>query len=180
MRVTPEPGPRKGQAGFSMIEMLMTAFVLAVGLLGLALLQTMSLKATRGNKSLTTAVLVAQKILQQAEMEGRLSWLYVTNTNNPNAKLADLKSLKYITISSTGTGLAETFNANGGAVDTSSTDPAVNRPFFYAVTNQVPATAATIGNVSEMQVTVLFYDQVDKNNAQIKRTVYLSQQVTHG
>ena len=50
---------RSGQAGFSMIEMLMTAFVLAIGLLGLCMLQAMSLRASRGSRSLETAVQVA-------------------------------------------------------------------------------------------------------------------------
>ena len=47
-----------------MIEMLMTAFILAVGILGLTMLLVMSLKGSRGGRSLTTAVLVGDNVME--------------------------------------------------------------------------------------------------------------------
>ena len=61
------------QAGFSMVEMLMAAVILAIGILGLAMLQTYTFAAQRGNGSLGNAVQVAQQVLDQAEMVGRNS-----------------------------------------------------------------------------------------------------------
>lgn len=52
-----------GQAGFSMIEVLMALVVLAVGLLGLALLQTMNLRYTKSAEQRTKAVNLASAIL---------------------------------------------------------------------------------------------------------------------
>jgi len=121
---------RAAQAGFSMIEMLITAFILAVGLLGLAMFQTMSLRASRGSRSVNTAVMVAEQIMDQAEMEGRLSWLNVTDSALTNGTLATLTNIKYLNIAAP---LTEYFNSQGGPVDTTSADPALNTQFFTAV-----------------------------------------------
>ena len=42
--ITTDPHPRRplAQAGFSMVEMLMAAFIMAVGILGLSALQVMA------------------------------------------------------------------------------------------------------------------------------------------
>jgi len=56
-----------------MVEMLMATFILAIGILGLAMLQTYALRSQTGSKSLDTAVQVGQRILDQAEMLGRNS-----------------------------------------------------------------------------------------------------------
>ena len=37
----------QNQRGFSLVEMLMTAFILAVGIMGLTLLQVMAIKGAR-------------------------------------------------------------------------------------------------------------------------------------
>lgn len=65
------------QAGFSMIEMLMAAFILAIGILGLTALQTMSVKAATGSRGLNTAVLVAERVMDEIEANGRNCLLYV-------------------------------------------------------------------------------------------------------
>jgi type IV pilus modification protein PilV len=64
-----------GERGFSMVEMLLAAFIMAFGLLGLALLQTMSLRSVSGSSFKTTAILVAERVLDQAEALGRNSLL---------------------------------------------------------------------------------------------------------
>lgn len=53
----------RGQAGFSLVEVLIALLVLAVGLLGLALTQTMSLRYTKSAEQRTKAVTLANSIL---------------------------------------------------------------------------------------------------------------------
>jgi len=168
---------RAAQAGFSMIEMLITAFILAVGLLGLAMFQTMSLRASRGSRSVNTAVMVAEQIMDQAEMEGRLSWLNVTDSALTNGTLATLTNIKYLNIANP---LTEYFNSQGGPVDTTSADPALNTQFFTAVTSLAPAVAAVVGNVTTVSVNVSFIDNRTGNNTPITRNVYLSRRIVHG
>jgi len=170
----------QGQAGFSMIEMLMTAFVLAVGILGLTMLQTMSLKASRGSQSLTTAVLVAEQVMDQVDLEGRLSWLNLTSSNQITPTLADLPNLRYLVIPDGGQ-LVETFNSRGGVVDAGSPDPAVSAPFFTVTTTRQPSAAVMVtGGISDVNVQVQFADGLDVNNLPIQRTVSLTRRIWHG
>jgi Tfp pilus assembly protein PilV len=169
----PTPNLRRAhatQVGFSMVEMLMTAFILAIGLLGLALLQTMALRVSRGNTSVTTAVLVADQIMDQVEMEGRLTWLNVSDSNYTNPSTAAL-GLKYLNVPS----LTEYFNASGGSV--TGGDPTT---FFTANTVLTPQTASTVGAVSLVTVTVTFSDTVNASNAPVPRSVYLARRILHG
>lgn len=170
---------RGSQAGFSMVEMLLTAFILAVGILGLTMLQTMSLKASRGSRSLSSAILVAEQVLDRVEMEGRLSWLNISDTSRTAPGLADLPNLRYITIAM-GDTLVETFNSKGGVVDPTSPDPASQTPFYTVTTSRVPALAAVEGRLSDVNVQVQFMDDVDQNNVPIVRTVSLTRRIVHG
>lgn len=56
---------RKQQTGFSMIEVLIAVLVLAVGLLGFALLQTMNLRFTQSANYRTEATNLAYDLLDQ-------------------------------------------------------------------------------------------------------------------
>jgi hypothetical protein len=56
-----------------MVEMLMAAFILAIGILGLAVLQTFSLRGQTASVNQAVAVQVANRVLDQAEMLGRNS-----------------------------------------------------------------------------------------------------------
>lgn len=62
MRKMALPGIRR-QGGFSMIEVLIALVVLAIGLLGLALLQTMNLRYTKSADQRTKAVNLASSLL---------------------------------------------------------------------------------------------------------------------
>lgn len=72
--------PIQNQRGFSLVEMLLTAFILAVGIMGLTLLQVMAMKGARGGSSLSTAIQVGEDVLDRIELEGRLSWLNISGT----------------------------------------------------------------------------------------------------
>ncbi len=74
---------RHGEAGFNMIEMLMAAFVLAIGILGLTLLQTMSIRSQAGSKALTTATQIGERLLDAAQSEGRQSLIFARNGQTP-------------------------------------------------------------------------------------------------
>lgn len=54
---------RRHSGGFSMIEVLIALVVLAIGLLGLALLQTMNLRYTKNAQQRTLAVNLASELL---------------------------------------------------------------------------------------------------------------------
>lgn len=58
----------KPQAGFTLIEVLVAVLVLAVGLLGLAGLQTMGLRATTGSYVRTQAIAVAQELAERMRL----------------------------------------------------------------------------------------------------------------
>lgn len=57
------PGAR--QKGFGLIEVLVALLILAVGLLGMASLQTASLQQTTGSQSRTQAILLAEDIVER-------------------------------------------------------------------------------------------------------------------
>jgi hypothetical protein len=164
-----------------MIEMLMTAFIMAIGILGLTMLQVMSLKASRGGRSLSTAVLVAEHVMDQVEMEGRLSWLNATDKYTGTAVAVDLPNLRYVSIPDGGT-RTETFNSKGGP-PVGNPDPADNTVYFIVVTGRVVSVApgaATNGALSNFNVQVQFTDQLDQASAPIVRNVQLTRRVLHG
>ncbi|HJW31910.1 MAG TPA: prepilin-type N-terminal cleavage/methylation domain-containing protein [Holophagaceae bacterium] len=66
---------RRGQSGFSLVELLLAAFVMAVGLLGLTSLQAMSIRATTSTGRMQDAIRLAEQILEQISAEGTQSYL---------------------------------------------------------------------------------------------------------
>lgn len=181
MRAHPSRGSRLWtQAGFSMIEMLMTAFILAVGILGLSMLQLMSLKASRGGRSMSTAVLVGEHVMDQVEMEGRLGWLNATgNYKNPNMAV-DLPNLRYLNLPDGGTRV-QTFNSKGGP-PLGNPDPADNTTYFTVTTTRADfvVNPANNGALSNVTVQVQFTDQLDQANLPVLRTVTLTRRILHG
>ncbi|MEI6593017.1 MAG: prepilin-type N-terminal cleavage/methylation domain-containing protein [Holophagaceae bacterium] len=167
------------QAGFSMVEMLMAAFIMAVGILGLSALQVMALKATRGSRSLSTAILVAEQILDRAELEGRLSWLNLTDRNASNPTLADLSGLRYITLA-TGTPRVDDFNNRGRPVVVGASDEQDSGVRYIATTSRNPGNFYATGYLSEFTVQVTFQDDVDASGVAAPRSVRLTRMVTHG
>lgn len=167
---------RPSQAGFSMIEMLMTAFILAIGILGLSMLQVMSLKASRGSRSLTTAVQVGEAVMDQVEMEGRLSWLNITDSRY--VAPAALANLKYVNQAAP---VINTFNIKGQIPQPTSTDPADKNPFFTVTTTRITPIVVVTGQMHDFVVTVNFVDAVNPTtNVPIIRTVTLTRRILHG
>lgn len=63
----------KSESGFSMVELLIVALILAVGLLGLTALQVMNLSQSSGGRARNSAAYIAQTAFELIEAEGRLS-----------------------------------------------------------------------------------------------------------
>lgn len=159
------------QSGFSMIEMLMTAFILAIGILGLTLLQTMALRATRGSQNLGIAVQLAERVMDQAELEGRLTYLNTTLTGYtaPGA----LGGISYITSNL----VDQYFNldpATGQVVPvTTNTASAL----FHVEMKQTYAAGT---GLSDVTVKVDFTDAIDTSNQKITRTATVTRRILHG
>lgn len=175
MRIKRHPFP--AQRGFTMVEMLMTAFILAVGIMGLSLLQIMSLKGARGGKSLSTAVQVGDAVMDRIEMEGRLTWLNITaNQYKAPAALTTLNFVDKLTLAT-----PLTFNLKGQVPIPASTDPAESAAFFTVNMVRRPVSALTTGKISDFTVTVTFSDTTNAaTNVPITRTVTLTRRVVHG
>ncbi|MSR14321.1 MAG: type IV pilus modification protein PilV [Gammaproteobacteria bacterium] len=56
---------RSQQTGFSLLEVLVSVFILAVGLLGLASLQAFSIRGSMGSQHHSQAVLIAQDMMER-------------------------------------------------------------------------------------------------------------------
>ncbi len=70
------PAPARGpEAGFTMIEFLLAAFIMAIGLLGLTALQILALKSTTTSRGLSTSVLVSEGVMERINTEARQSYL---------------------------------------------------------------------------------------------------------
>ncbi len=74
---------QKHNMGFSMIEFLLAAFILSVGLLGLASLQVMAISQASNGRGRTTAAYIANVVLQRAQMEGQHYYLAKSNSLTP-------------------------------------------------------------------------------------------------
>lgn len=176
LRIPSRPGR---QSGFSMIEMLMAAFILAIGILGLSMLQVMSMRASRGSRSLSTAVQVAEQMLDQVESEGRLSWLNIIDTIQGSP--APLPPLQYVNQAGP---VVRTFTIKGRTPDVAATDPADNLPFFTATLTRSAAAVATgpAQSIHDFSVNVTFADTVQAGNSAtvIQRNVVLRRRIVHG
>jgi prepilin-type N-terminal cleavage/methylation domain-containing protein len=167
----------ESQRGFTMVEMLMTAFILAVGILGLTMLQVVSLKGTRGSKSLATGVQVAESVMDQIEMEGRLSWLNITATNFKPA--TPLTTLKYINKLPLAAPLV--FTTKGLVPVANAPDPVDSTAFYQVSITQNDVPTAGTGTMSLFSVDVQFSDQTNPTTGvAIPRHVVIRRSVLHG
>ncbi len=172
LETTPSARASGGQGGFSMVEMLMAAFIMAIGLLGLALLQTMSLRATAGSKWATSAILVAERVLDQAEALGRNSLLCSrTGSTVPN--------LGATTYNYFGTPSTQYYRNDG------TTDAAVTAANgFFTVTftpapTDVVVPVAGVGGIKMITVIVQWNEGVTASSAVVTRNVTLSRRISY-
>jgi prepilin-type N-terminal cleavage/methylation domain-containing protein len=163
--------PRRGEAGFSMIEMLMAAFVLSVGILGLTMLQAMSIRVASGGHNLGMAVQLAERVMDQVEMEGRLTYLNANNTNL--APPSTLSGLSYITQEA----VTQYYSIDPATGDPALLASATGAMFTLRMTQTVTNGTA----LSDVQVQVQYADSVNAvTNTPIQRTVTLNRRILHG
>ncbi|MBP1628586.1 MAG: hypothetical protein H6Q00_3061 [Holophagaceae bacterium] len=159
---------RKGEAGFSLVEMLMAAFIMAIGLLGLTMLQVMSIRGAQGGKSLSIAVGLAEQVMDKVEVEGRATYL---NTNFTDySSPTDLNGLNYINKDSQ-TDYYRIDPDTGGTVVATAADAQ-----FTVVMHQ-SYSAGT--NLSDVTVDVTFSD-TSSGGAPIKRKASVTRRILHG
>ncbi len=160
------PRIRRGsrQSGFSIIEMLLTAFILAVGILGLTMLQVMSMRASTGSRALNTAVMVGEGALESIQSEGRQRLLFVKNGETaPATTFFDAARTEY-------------YAFDGSLV------PSAANAFFTVVITPVDIVAlSSAGGTKHFTVVVTFADTPNPANpaATVQRTVTLSRQVAY-
>jgi prepilin-type N-terminal cleavage/methylation domain-containing protein len=63
----------RAQKGFSLIELLMVAFIFAIGLLGLTALMATGIRASGGGRQRDTAAYLANDVLERLAADGRMS-----------------------------------------------------------------------------------------------------------
>jgi prepilin-type N-terminal cleavage/methylation domain-containing protein len=73
----------RAERGFTLVELLVVALILGVGLLGLAALQVMAVRSGGGSRQRAAAAYVARSILDRAAQEGAQSYLYRTENLTP-------------------------------------------------------------------------------------------------
>ena len=175
---------RQTEQGLSIVEVLVAMAVLSIGLLGVMLLQVMAIRGARGGRSLNTGILVAESVLDRIELEGRLSWLNLTD--NPSGAATALSTLQFVGRDRLDKDLS--FTAKGAVPDPQATDPADQQPFYTVNMARVSVsdTALPTGHLSDFTVTVTFPDQSQPSAAGATspvtryRTVNLTRRVLHG
>jgi len=79
-RIISQPGCMRKQSGFTLIEALVAFLILSIGMLGIASLQTMSLKAGHTATLRTAAVMKADEILESIRSNPSVLLSYATST----------------------------------------------------------------------------------------------------
>ena len=168
------PSEKRSQAGFSIVEMLVAAVILAVGILGVSLLQLMAMRASLGGRALASADQVAGRILDQVENEGRLTWLNVTTTETLTPPT--LANLQYLNKAQP---LTQYYDLNGNYLGTTQGSPTT---FYTAVVTTTPVDSATgtMGGMVDCQVQVQWIERVTTGNAAVPRSLTLVRRILHG
>jgi prepilin-type N-terminal cleavage/methylation domain-containing protein len=167
--------PRFRQAGFSMVEMLMAAFILAIGVLGLSMLQVMSARSTTGSRMQTLAIGVGQNILESIDAEARQQRLF--RTIDP-ASTAPALSNYFVTAAQP---VTATYSVYGTPVNLASTDPLEKVAIFTATstcTKDATGASAASGGVYSFVVVVNFVDGVNSSGTAATRTQTFRRKVT--
>ncbi len=149
----------------------MAAFIMAVGILGLTMLQTFSIRSQTSSKSVDLAVQVAQSILDRAEMLGRNSLVSARSGVTPPTLNPNYFGTSTITQTYSAAGLPVATGAYFTAVITPTTVPGAG-----AV--GVVAPIAGMGGVAIVSVTVSWTESV-KGAATTTRNLTLSRRINY-
>lgn len=125
------------EAGFTMVELLITAFILGIGLLGLAALQTMAVRGYSGSKIRDAGANLASSILDQLAADGRLTAVQRATDPATVSTTALLANAALDTATAyqvrNKAGVVQTqFNLRGGPIEPTSADLDESSPVFTA------------------------------------------------
>lgn len=161
-------GAPRREAGFTMVELLIAAAILAVGILGLTMLQTFALSSGGGSANQMVAIQVAEQVLDQVENVGRNSVFCTHNNFTVPAPAPNYW----------GGPITQTFTNAGTA----------GAPAFYtAVITPITAAGAAnpgvvnpiqgIGGVAQVKVVVSWSEQLKATGALSTRSVTLYRRI---
>jgi type IV pilus modification protein PilV len=162
----PRRPERLRQAGFSMVEMLMAAFIMSIGLLGLAMLQVMSVSSSTGSRMQSLAIGVGQNILESIDAEARQLRLFRTIPGSGSVPTAS----GYFG----STAVAGSYNVYGTPVNTGSSDPLEKTAIFSTTSTcalDTTGASAASGKVYTLTVVVNFTDGTATRTQTFRRKV---------
>jgi prepilin-type N-terminal cleavage/methylation domain-containing protein len=161
------------QGGFSLVELLMAAFIMAVGLLGLGMLQAYAIRTTSTAKNMTMAVKIGERSLDAVAAEGRQRLLITRTSTNPDPSQDLPPTTRYFG----GGSVTEYYTGDG----TNQAARDGNTVFTVVIS---PAAAPDYAEVSGMAIksytaTVTYNQAVDPKNASktIQKTLTLTRKV---
>lgn len=145
------------QVGFSLIELLVTALIFGIGLLGLAALQVSTMRSNSGGRNRFTATSLAEGCMSAIQSEGSLTWTYSAGVLGSSSVFAGTRAY---TSAGTANGTFGSFDINGLPVPLN--DP--TQVFLVtwarlAPTDATPKANITGMNLNEFRVTVTWKDQ---------------------
>lgn len=92
-----------GQAGFSLIELLVAVVILAVGLLGLAELQVTAIRANSQSETMLAAATIAQGVIEEIASMSRNDPMFSTNAIGEDWERSDSPYFTPVTVEGGGT-----------------------------------------------------------------------------
>lgn len=143
------------QSGFSLVELLVTALIFGIGLLGLAALQVSTLRSNSGGRNRVTAASLAEGCLSAIQAEGSLSWSYAANVQGFGTAYAGVRDY-----TGAPAGTFGTFDVNGQPVSALAPTQVFTVDWVrLAPTTATPKANITGMNMNEFVVRVNWQDQ---------------------
>ena len=154
-----------------MIEMLMAAFILAIGILGLAMLQTYTFRVQGGSASQGKAIYIGQDMLEQAEIIGRNSIILSRAGTKPPVPTSNPFGT---------TSVVQTYNYSG--------QPITSGTAYFTGTSTATTTVATsnpgvvapikgLGGIAIVTVVVTWSEATNASKTAINRSVTLTRRI---
>lgn len=162
-----------------MLEFLMAAFILAIGLLGLASLQLMALRTTTSGRGMGTAILVSEGVMERINSEARQSYLgMVFNT-------APTWTPRYVANAPVISGVLPTAAVPANAIkdyfDFAGNPLPTAAGAYYTASSWVDTQTVGVGTSDRYIVRVEFNESPDPANPGqfVKRSINLIRSVVH-
>lgn len=170
-----EPAKSRTQGGFSLVELLIAAAILSIGLLGLMALQVASTSQGSSSRERGTAVLLAHNLLDRAAAEGALS---AGERMDSSTGTVTSTGFTFINPTTAGMGSAHTstaaenlfFDIRGGSVATT----APTKIFTVSWHRDVGLLAGPNNALAQFTVNVQWQEAVQSGSATVIQNKYFS------